>query len=130
MLSGQKVILGFTLFCSKTSEEMLEHTLLWKTSVQIPKLLRKLHFFLLWNSCTKRYAECLNLSGLILCLKKKTKTPKTTTPTYSTYSCEYFHEMYISFMASFLKPSHLNLKFSRKIVWFLVIKTSKNSESV
>lgn len=37
--------------------------------------------------------------------------------------------MYISFMASFLKPSHLNLKFGMRIVWFIVIKTSKNSEN-
>lgn len=120
MPTGQNFILRLTLFSSQTSEETLEYTLIWKTSVQIPKLLRKLLlFFLLRNSCTKRYSECLNLYGLILSLKKS----------HSSYSCEYFHEMYISSVVSFLKPSHLNLKFRTRIVWFIVIKTSKNSEN-
>lgn len=122
MSNGQEVVLGLTLFCSKTSAEMLEHTRLWKTSAQTPKLLRKLLlFFFLRNSCTKWYVECLNLSGLILSQKN---------PAFLNLQLWIFPWNVLLFRASFLKPTHLNLKFRMRIVWFIVIKTSKNSESV
>lgn len=50
---------------------MLGHTFLWKASVKIPKPLRKLGFILLWKSRTKRYADSLKLSRLILSLENK-----------------------------------------------------------
>lgn len=79
--------MGLALLFSKIPEEILEHTLLQKTSVQIPKLLKKINsffFLLLWNSCTKRY----RVSKSIWTHPVLKKEP------YSTYSCEYFHEMY------------------------------------
>lgn len=94
---------------------MLERMLLWKASVKIPKPFRKLGFILLWKSCTKRYADYMKLSRLILSLQNR-KPFQLTAVTISMKCILFF------FMASFLEPRHWNLKFSIRIVWFTVIK--------